>query len=220
MGSRRRASASSMSLNRRDSPRRRGARRRSSPARLGVGRADMLQFYRAASSHRRSALTGWSGARTAPGSRACRAVVRRPGRRSPASRLLHGYGADEARPVRARPYLPDGCVVAAPRPLAAALAGAGYSWYPIEGVESRDPRTSPSRHPLCCRGSTTRRRPRRSASSVLAGGGRPLTDAAPEIRSRRLRRQSQRLRDTRRSARDSKLADIRPPVFWGRGTRR
>ena len=54
--------------------------------------------------------------------------------------LLHGYGADERDLFGLAPYLPPEFVVAAVRaPLAPPWPAPGYSWYPIEGLESRDP---------------------------------------------------------------------------------
>ena len=54
--------------------------------------------------------------------------------------LLHGYGADERDLFGLLPYLPDRFVVAAVRaPLAPPFPTPGYSWYPIEGLDGRDP---------------------------------------------------------------------------------
>ena len=54
--------------------------------------------------------------------------------------LLHGYGADERDLFGLTPYLPPEYVVASVRaPLAPPFPAPGYSWYPIEGLDSRDP---------------------------------------------------------------------------------
>lgn len=54
--------------------------------------------------------------------------------------LLHGYGSDERDLFGLRPYLPADLTVAAVRaPLTPPWPSPGYSWYPIEGLESRDP---------------------------------------------------------------------------------
>ncbi|MGI6878909.1 alpha/beta hydrolase [Microbacterium sp. gxy059] len=54
--------------------------------------------------------------------------------------LLHGYGADERDLFPLREHLPDGFAVAAVRaPLAPPFPLSGASWYPIEGVDTRDP---------------------------------------------------------------------------------
>lgn len=54
--------------------------------------------------------------------------------------LLHGYGSDEHDLFGLVPYLPDAFVVASVRaPLAPPWPTPGASWYPIEGLEGRDP---------------------------------------------------------------------------------
>ena len=53
--------------------------------------------------------------------------------------LLHGYGADENDLFGLVPYLPPEFVVAAVRaPLPPPWPAPGYSWFPIEGLETRD----------------------------------------------------------------------------------
>ncbi|MDQ1123395.1 alpha/beta hydrolase [Microbacterium trichothecenolyticum] len=55
--------------------------------------------------------------------------------------LLHGYGSDEHDLFGLVPYLPDGFVIASVRaPLAPPWPMPGASWYPIEGLDGRDPR--------------------------------------------------------------------------------
>lgn len=54
--------------------------------------------------------------------------------------LLHGYGSDERDLFGLVPHLPDGFAVAAVRaPLSPPWPAPGYSWYPIEGLDGRDP---------------------------------------------------------------------------------
>src|SRR5690606_6066743 len=54
--------------------------------------------------------------------------------------LLHGYGSDERDLFSLRGKLPDAFTYAAVRaPLDPPFPMSGYSWYPIEGLESRDP---------------------------------------------------------------------------------
>jgi len=54
--------------------------------------------------------------------------------------LLHGYGSDEHDLFGLVPYLPDAFVVASVRaPLAPPWPTPGASWYPIEGLDGRDP---------------------------------------------------------------------------------
>lgn len=53
--------------------------------------------------------------------------------------LLHGYGADENDLFGLIPYLPDGIAVASvAAPLSPPWPMPGRSWYPIEGLQSRD----------------------------------------------------------------------------------
>ncbi|MCD1269601.1 alpha/beta fold hydrolase [Microbacterium sp. MEC084] len=53
--------------------------------------------------------------------------------------LLHGYGADERDLFALAPHLPEAFAVAAVRaPLEPPFPTPGRSWYPIEGLESRD----------------------------------------------------------------------------------
>lgn len=54
--------------------------------------------------------------------------------------LLHGYGADENDLFGLVRYLPDGLAVASvAAPLAPPWPTPGRSWYPIEGLNGRDP---------------------------------------------------------------------------------
>jgi len=54
--------------------------------------------------------------------------------------LLHGYGADEHDLFGLVPYLPDGIAVASiAAPLTPPWPAPGRSWYPIDGLNGRDP---------------------------------------------------------------------------------
>lgn len=135
--------------------------------------------------------------------------------------LLHGYGADERDLFGLVPYLPEEFIVAAVRaPLAPPFPAPGYSWYPIEGLEGRDPErlTAAARGflawldaeagdgPVGLLGfsqgaaialQALRLAPDRFAFAVnLSGYAAP--GALPT---------------------DAALAERRPPVFWGRGAR-
>lgn len=134
--------------------------------------------------------------------------------------LLHGYGADERDLFALAPHLPDEFAFAAVRaPLEPPFPTPGRSWYPIEGLESRD-----AAHVT------------RSAERLLEW----LDAVAAEATSIGLLGFSQggavalqalRL-DPKRFAfvvnlsgyvtpgdlpGDAELAELRPPVFWGRG---
>jgi phospholipase/carboxylesterase len=135
--------------------------------------------------------------------------------------LLHGYGADERDLFGLVPYLPGDCIIAAPRaPLAPPWPAPGHAWYPIEGLESRDPSHVTA-----------------AASALLA-----WLDVQPSSgvigllgfsQGAAIALQAMRLDPERFTfvvnlsgyatpgdlPRDAELADIRPSVFWGRGTR-
>lgn len=135
--------------------------------------------------------------------------------------LLHGYGADEHDLFGLVPYLPEGIAVASvAAPLAPPWPMPGRSWYPIEGLDGRS-----------------------SAAVTLAAESflRWLDTAATEAPSIALLGFSQgaavslqalRLAPERFGAvvalsgyaspgelpNDEALAELRPHVFWGRGT--
>lgn len=134
--------------------------------------------------------------------------------------LLHGYGADERDLWALSDFLPDDFVIAAVRaPLSPPWPAPGYSWYPIEGLSARDPARvteaadrfiewldaatdAPSIGLLgFSQGAAValqalRREPERFAFVVnLSGYAAPGTLPG-----------------------DAHLAELRPPVFWGRGT--
>lgn len=135
--------------------------------------------------------------------------------------LLHGYGADERDLFGLAQLLPSAFDIAALRaPLAPPWPAPGYSWYPIEGLESRDPVHVTD-----------------AAHRVLEW----LDAAAPDVpvgllgfsQGGAVAIQALRL-DPARFAfivnlsgyatpgdmpGDAALAERRPPVFWGRGTR-
>lgn len=134
--------------------------------------------------------------------------------------LLHGYGSDENDLFALAPLLPPEYVVAAVRaPLSPPWPTPGYSWYPIEGLEERRP------------------------DDVTAAAGRLVqwVDAASDAASVGLLGFSQGAAVALQALRlrpdafafavnlsgyatpgtlpgDERLAERRPPVFWGRGT--
>lgn len=135
--------------------------------------------------------------------------------------LLHGYGADEHDLFGLVPYLPAGVAVASvAAPLTPPWPTPGRSWYPIEGLDGRS-----------------------SAAVTLAAEAflRWLDDAAADAPSVALLGFSQgaavslqalRLAPERFGAvvalsgyaapdplpGDAHLAEVSPPVFWGRGS--
>ncbi|GAA3906147.1 alpha/beta hydrolase [Microbacterium invictum] len=135
--------------------------------------------------------------------------------------LLHGYGADERDLFGLVPYLPDQFVIAAVRaPLAPPFPSPGYSWYPIEGLEGRDPAHLTA-----------------AAESLLrwldAEAGEGPVGLLGFSQGAAIALQALRLRPGDFAfvvnlsgyaapgdlSTDAALAERRPPVFWGRGAR-
>lgn len=135
--------------------------------------------------------------------------------------LLHGYGADERDLFALVPYLPPEYVVAAVRaPLSPPFPAPGYSWYPIEGLDGRD-----ARHVTD------------AAAGLLAWIDAVAPDAVVGLlgfsQGAAVALQAMRLQPARFAFAvnlsgyatpgelpgDDALAERRPPVFWGRGTR-
>ncbi|QEW02028.1 alpha/beta hydrolase [Microbacterium lushaniae] len=138
----------------------------------------------------------------------------------PALILLHGYGADERDLLALSEHLPDAFAYAAVRaPLAPPWPSPGYSWYPIEGLNGRDP----------------------SAVTAAADGLLEWLDAAVDAPSIGLLGFSQGASVALQALRldpsriafvvnlsgyvapgslpgDATLTEQKPPVFWGRGT--
>jgi len=136
--------------------------------------------------------------------------------------LLHGYGADERDLFGLVPYLPDALVIAAVRaPLAPPWPAPGYSWYPIEGLESRDP------------GHVTDAAARLLAWLDVAGAGASAVGLLGFSQGGAVSLQAMRIAPERFAYAvvlsgyanpgalpgDAALAARRPPVFWGRGAR-
>jgi phospholipase/carboxylesterase len=135
--------------------------------------------------------------------------------------LLHGYGADEHDLYPLRQYLPDTFAVASlAAPLAPPWPAPGRSWYPIDGFE---------------RGDTSH--VTRAAEAVIAwidahAAGAASVGLLGFSQGGAVSLQAMRI-DPRRFAYavnlsgyatpgevagDAELAELRPPVFWGRGT--
>jgi phospholipase/carboxylesterase len=135
--------------------------------------------------------------------------------------LLHGYGADERDLFALVPHLPEQFVVAAVRaPLAPPFPAPGYSWYAIDGLDSRDPRhVTAAAHGLIEWADAAASDHDDIGLLGFSQGG------AVSLQAMRL--------DPQRFAfavnlsgyatpgdlpGDAALAELRPPVFWGRGT--
>jgi phospholipase/carboxylesterase len=134
--------------------------------------------------------------------------------------LLHGYGADERDLFGLAAYLPDAFVCAAPRaPLSPPWPTPGYSWYPIEGLDGRDPDhvTAAAQRLLEWVDA--------SAASDTVGLLGFSQGAAIAIQAMRLAPERFAFAVALSGyatpgsiTGDEALAERKPPVFWGRGT--
>ncbi|GAA1644471.1 alpha/beta hydrolase [Microbacterium flavum] len=143
--------------------------------------------------------------------------------------LLHGYGSHEGDLFRLVPFLPPEFVVAAVRaPLSPPFPAPGWSWFPIEGVAD-----AASTAAADASAAVTA-----AAESLRAWLGR-TTDPATAVgllgfsQGGAVALQALRLAPERFSfvvnlagfvvpgelPTDAALAELRPPVFWGRGAR-
>ncbi|MFV0373412.1 alpha/beta hydrolase [Microbacterium sp.] len=136
--------------------------------------------------------------------------------------LLHGYGSDERDLFGLAPHLPAAFVIASVRaPLSPPFPAPGWSWYPIEGLDGRDP------------GAITV-----AAQRVLgwldaeAGGAASVgllgfsQGGAVALQALRLRPEGLAFAVNLAGyvaegalPTDADLKRVRPPVFWGRGAR-
>ncbi|MBO0981637.1 alpha/beta hydrolase [Microbacterium sp. SD291] len=141
--------------------------------------------------------------------------------RMPLLVLLHGYGADEHDLFGLTRYLPEGIAVASVAgPLTPPWPMPGRSWYPIEGLDGRSPAAV-----------TT------AAEALLrwvdvAAAGAPSVALLGFSQGAAVALQAMRLAPERFGAvvalsgysaagelpNDESLTELRPHVFWGRGT--
>lgn len=134
--------------------------------------------------------------------------------------LLHGYGSDERDLFALRDRLPDGFAYAAVRaPLAPPFPQSGHSWYPIEGLESRDP-------------AFVTAAAERLIEWVDAATDAPSIGLVGFSQGGAVAIQAMRLAPERFAfvvnlsgyaaggslPGDAALAELRPPAFWGRGS--
>lgn len=146
-----------------------------------------------------------------------------PGERAgrPLLVLLHGYGADERDLLALAEHLPQQFAYAAVRaPLTPPWPSPGYSWYPIDGLNGRDPSAVTA-----------------AAEGLLAwldavAADAPLVGLLGFSQGAAVALQALRLRHERFAfvvnlsgyvtpgalPGDAALAARKPPVFWGRGT--
>lgn len=134
--------------------------------------------------------------------------------------LLHGRGADEADLAGIVPFLPREPVIVSLR--APIAEGPGYSWYPMNTLERATLFSSEVEHAVSAVLSwlDTQPRPRSIGLLGFSQGGamalelireRPLAFAFAIVLSGFVI-------DGERGG-DAELENVRPPVFWGRGSR-
>ncbi len=136
--------------------------------------------------------------------------------------LLHGYGSDERDLFGLTAYLPPDFVVASvAAPLAPPWPMPGRSWYPIEGLDGRDPS-----HVTAAGEALIAWVDAHAAQAASVGLLGFSQGAAVSLQALRL--QPGRFAFAVNLSGyvtpgalpgDTELADLRPPVFWGRGTR-
>lgn len=135
--------------------------------------------------------------------------------------LLHGYGADERDLLGLSAYFPEEFTVASlAAPLAPPWPMPGRSWYPIDGLDGRDPAHVTA-----------------AAQAVIDWVDAHAADAASvgllgfsqggAVSLQALRLQPERFAFVVNLSGyatpgdlpgDAALAEVKPPVFWGRGT--
>ncbi len=134
--------------------------------------------------------------------------------------MLHGYGADETDLFGLAPFLPPDFVVAAVRaPLAPPWPAPGHSWYPIEGLESRDP--------VHVTDAAARLLEWLDASGADVEVGLLGFSQGAAVAIQAMRLEPERFSFVVNLSGyatpgdlpgDAALATLKPPVFWGRGT--
>lgn len=134
--------------------------------------------------------------------------------------LLHGYGSDERDLFALAAHLPQRFVAAAVRaPLSPPWPAPGFSWYPIEGLQDRDPRLVTE--------AASRLIEFADAASDAARVGLLGFSQGASVALQALRLQPQRFAFAVNLSGyatpgelpgDAELTELRPPVFWGRGT--
>jgi phospholipase/carboxylesterase len=135
--------------------------------------------------------------------------------------LLHGYGSHEGDLFGLAPFLPPEFVIAAVRaPLTPPFPAPGWSWFPVEGLHVRDARsaTAAARRFLTWVDETVDA----SASVGLLGFSQGAVIALQALRLRPERfafavNLAGFVADGELPT-DAALAQLRPPVFWGRGS--
>lgn len=135
--------------------------------------------------------------------------------------LLHGYGADEHDLFGLIPHLPDGIATASvAAPLAPPWPMPGRSWYPIEGLDGRSAEAVDTAAAAFLRWLDTAAV---GATSVaLLGFSQGAAVALQALRTAPERFGAvvalSGYATPGELPRDEELKELRPPVFWGRGS--
>ncbi|WP_159500146.1 alpha/beta hydrolase [Microbacterium sp. 18062] len=134
--------------------------------------------------------------------------------------LLHGYGSDERDLFGLVPHLPDTFAYAAVRaPLAPSWPAPGYSWYPIEGLDGRDPQRVTDAAERLAEWIDARTEAPAVALLGFSQGGAVALQALrlhPERFAFAVNLSGYAAPGVLPG--DTVLAERRPPVFWGRGS--
>ncbi|GAA1465723.1 alpha/beta hydrolase [Microbacterium thalassium] len=136
--------------------------------------------------------------------------------------LLHGYGSDERDLFGLTAYLPAEFVVASvAAPLAPPWPMPGRSWYPIEGLDGRDPSHVTAAGEALIAWVDAHAAPAASVGLLGFSQGAAVSLQALRLQPERFAYAVNLSGYATPGAlpRDAELAEVRPPVFWGRGTR-
>ncbi|WP_296197127.1 alpha/beta hydrolase-fold protein [uncultured Microbacterium sp.] len=135
--------------------------------------------------------------------------------------LLHGYGADERDLWPLRGYLPAEPVVASVRaPLTPPWPAPGASWYPIEGLQNRDPRALTAAAVRFIQWVEATFDPTARVGLLGFSQGASISLQAMRLQPERFAYAVALSGFVAPGAlaSDAALAASRPPVFWGRGS--
>lgn len=134
--------------------------------------------------------------------------------------MLHGYGSDEEDLFALAPHLPAEYVIASVRaPLAPPFPTPGWSWYPIEDLNGRDPAAMTAAATALVDWLDTETTDAASVGLLGFSQGAAIAIEAMRLLPQRfafaVNLAGYAAPGTRPG--DAELADRRPPVFWGRG---
>lgn len=141
--------------------------------------------------------------------------------RMPLLVLLHGYGADEHDLFGLIPYLPEGIAVASvAAPLTPPWPTPGRSWYPIDGLDGRSPAAVTAAAAAFLRWLETTIGDAPSVALLGFSQGAAVSLQALRLAPERFGAvvALSGYASPGELPGDDTLQELRPPVFWGRGT--